>query len=330
MNTVQRFKSRKIVKAQLGTLLKRGWDWFKNSNQIAAIAESPAVMTASGWRVDKNGKAKQDQQNTKEVKQLRNNLATIGEAGVTAPTLVRDVEGLYNVVRHPVQIGKTIWKAGQDALWFLKNPEAVKVYHGNKRGIKFPLQEARTASVTDIGVHVSPNRNIAETMDYTGNNAIMEAWIPKHNMETLDLGANDYNLLSNDVYFPYIPITKLEKELTKNGNRGIKLRDNTWKMNSKLAEKANKLVEEGKSRDLSKDKDYASKALRVNSETAKFFSDNGKKVIKYNNRIEGGGGTSYIITDPSVFYNPQNYSWNQIFKNGINYTKYPLLYETNK
>lgn len=60
-------------------------------------------MTASGWKVDRNGKAKQNQQNTKEVKQLRNNLATIGEAGVTAPTLVGDVSALYNVVRHPKQ-----------------------------------------------------------------------------------------------------------------------------------------------------------------------------------------------------------------------------------
>lgn len=100
MNTIYRFKSRKIIKAQWGTKL---WNWLKNSAQTAAIAESPAVMTASGWRVDKNGKAKQDQQNTKEVKQLRNNLATIGEAGITAPTLVGDIEGLYNVVRHPVQ-----------------------------------------------------------------------------------------------------------------------------------------------------------------------------------------------------------------------------------
>lgn len=80
MNTIYRFKSRKIIKAQLGTLLKKGWNWLQNSAQTAVIAESPAVMTASGWRVDKNGKAKQDQQNTKEVKQLRNNLATIGEA----------------------------------------------------------------------------------------------------------------------------------------------------------------------------------------------------------------------------------------------------------
>lgn len=108
MNTVQRFKQRKIVKAQLGTLLKKGWNWLSNSAQIGAIAESPAIMTASGWRVDRNGKAKQDQENTKEVKQLRNNLTTIGEAGATAPTLVGDVEGLYNVVRHPVQTYNTI------------------------------------------------------------------------------------------------------------------------------------------------------------------------------------------------------------------------------
>ena len=103
MNTIQRFKQRKVVKAQLGTLLKKGLNWLSNAAQIGAIAESPAVMTASGWKVDRNGKVKQDQQNTKEVKQLRNNLTTIGEAGVTAPTLVGDIGALYNAVRHPVQ-----------------------------------------------------------------------------------------------------------------------------------------------------------------------------------------------------------------------------------
>lgn len=110
MNTVQRFKQRKIQKAQLGTKL---WNWLSNATQVGSIAENPSVMTASGWRVDK-GKVKQDQQNTKEVKQLRDNLTTIGEAGATAPTLVGDVEGLYNVVRHPVQTYNMIKLAAKE------------------------------------------------------------------------------------------------------------------------------------------------------------------------------------------------------------------------
>lgn len=97
MDPVQRFKQ--VRKAQLGTKL---WNWLSNAAQVGSIVENPSVMTASGWRVNR-GKVKQDKQNNKEVKQLRNNLTTIGEAAITAPTLVGDVGALYNAVRHPVQ-----------------------------------------------------------------------------------------------------------------------------------------------------------------------------------------------------------------------------------
>lgn len=208
-------EQRKINKFQSGGNF---WSWIKNATQVGAIAENPSVMNASGWRVNRNGKAIQDRQNTKPVKQLRNNLSKIGEAGITAPTLVGDVGATVSAIRHPIQTTKTVWKAGQDALWFLRNPRAVKVYHGNKRGIKFPLQQARIASATDVGIHVTPNRNIAESMDYAGKGAIMEAWIPRHNMETLDLGANDYNLLSNNVCIFHInPLHSQKKFLLKMG-----------------------------------------------------------------------------------------------------------------
>lgn len=326
MDTIQKFKQRKIVKAQLGTLLKKGWDWFKNSNQIAAIAESPAVMTASGWRVDKNGQTKQDQQNNKEVKQLRNNLTTIGEATVTAPTMVGDVGALVTAVRHPVQTGKTIWKAGQDALWFLRNPRAVKVYHGTQSKKFTNLRDAKTASDVNIGLHVSPNKSVSEGFSGADGH-IMEAYIPRHNMETIDLGYNDYNLLSNNYssfqyQYPKERFTsQFEKDLFgKYGFRNIPLRDATWpKMTSKQIQQAENIVQKGKQAKNSRE------ARQINEEAAKFFSDNGKKVIKYDNKIEGGG-TSYIVTDPSVFYNPQNYNWQQI----INRTKYPIMYETNK
>ena len=104
-NVVQKFKKRKIVKAQFGTgLFRKGWNWFKNASQVAAIAENPAVMTAAGWTIDsKTGKANQNSFNTSERNKLADNLAKIGEAGITAPTMVGDIEGLYNIVRHPKQ-----------------------------------------------------------------------------------------------------------------------------------------------------------------------------------------------------------------------------------
>ena len=85
-NSVEQFKQSQILKAQFGTgLVRRGWNWLKNAAQVAAIAENPTVMTAAGWRVDsRTGKAIQDKQNDKEVKQLRRNLATIGKAQTIA------------------------------------------------------------------------------------------------------------------------------------------------------------------------------------------------------------------------------------------------------
>lgn len=85
-------------------------------NNIAgsAIVENPAVMTASGWRINKSGKVVQDKQNDKEVKKLRSNLKTIGEVGVAAPTLVGDIGTITNVVKHPIKSGKSIVKSGKD------------------------------------------------------------------------------------------------------------------------------------------------------------------------------------------------------------------------
>lgn len=45
----------------------------------------------------------------------------------------------------------------------------------------------------------------------------------------------------------------------------------------------------------------------INKRAAEIMSDSGYKVVKYNNTnpFEGGGGTSYFITNPSVIYQPK-------------------------
>lgn len=119
-NVINKFKNnyknsqkQRIIKAQLGNILKKGWNWMKNSNQIGAIAENPSVMIASGWQV-KNGKAEQNKQNDKDIKQLRRNLSNLGEGAIAATTASGDLEGLYNVVRHPKQTYNTIKLAAQE------------------------------------------------------------------------------------------------------------------------------------------------------------------------------------------------------------------------
>lgn len=41
-------------------LIKSAYRKLVNAAQVAAIAENPSVMTASGWRVNRNGQAVQD------------------------------------------------------------------------------------------------------------------------------------------------------------------------------------------------------------------------------------------------------------------------------
>lgn len=50
----------------------------------ASIAENPAVMTASGQRIDRDGSVSFDHQDDPGVKQLRENLVEIGTGGLTA------------------------------------------------------------------------------------------------------------------------------------------------------------------------------------------------------------------------------------------------------
>lgn len=90
-----------------GDWLKKGWNAISNAVQVGAIAESPAVMTASGYRVNR-GKAIQDRQNDKGVKQLRSNLADLGDGSIGAITGVKDAEAIYNIVKHPVRTGRQI------------------------------------------------------------------------------------------------------------------------------------------------------------------------------------------------------------------------------
>lgn len=98
----------------LGDWLKKGLNWLKNSAQVAAIAESPSVMTAAGHRVTREGKAVQDRQNSKDVNQLRQNLANFGEGALGAMTATGDVEAAYNVLRHPIQTARALKEGAKE------------------------------------------------------------------------------------------------------------------------------------------------------------------------------------------------------------------------
>lgn len=314
-------------------------DWLqkiKNAIIGGAVAESPAVMTASGWQQDREGNWKQE--HSKGSQQLAENIAIIGEAGITAPTLVSDIGLVIKGIRHPIRTAKTVGQAVQDMLWFLKNPKATKVYHVNRQGKIFNLQDSRTASSDNIGIHVTPDINIART--FNQNASVMEAYIPKHNAETIDIGSNDYRLLSNDIIFDSRPessmnyhdaagepkllynlLQKYKANPIKKGNKiytskrvSIPLRDETFpNLPLQDQQKLDKIIEEGSKVDFSlTPQKFNERATRLNQQANDILSKNGKKVIKYINtnpaEVHQGKGVSYIITDPNVFYVPGRYS----------------------
>jgi hypothetical protein len=89
------------------------------------------------------------------------------------------------------------WTSGllDDVSWFVRHPRAKKVYHGSSS--KFDLRDARTASEGNVGIHVSPKKEIAESFARQHDGVINEAYMPGHNMTTIDIWDNDARLLSN-------------------------------------------------------------------------------------------------------------------------------------
>lgn len=91
------------------TVFQKISDWFSQASLNAAVAGSPSVATASGWRIDENNNAVQDQQNEEGTKQLQNNLSVIS----TVPHIVIGSPQIVNtagkVLTNPVvDVGLTI------------------------------------------------------------------------------------------------------------------------------------------------------------------------------------------------------------------------------
>lgn len=326
------------------------WNTLKDMALTAAYNDNPAFMAATGWTPKESGGANQDSFNTPERNKLANNLATIGELGITLPTIGNDVITTYNILRHPIQNTKKLYNIGKDLYWFTRHPKAIKVYHGSLQN--FNLKDARTASRNNIGIHVTPNKNISKVFSKQNGN-IIEAYIPRHNAETIDIGANNYNLLSNnyifDIYRTYDAAgnPKLFTDLlNKYGANPIKIGDQihiSKRVNIPLRNetfpklvsnnKADRIIQEGSKFEFNKPPEYfKQKAIRLNQEANDLLSNSGYKVIKYNNvnpmEVGATDGTSYIVTDPSVFYNPTS-TIKQRFQS-FNFLKYPFIYENEK
>lgn len=116
----------------MGEGLLKFWRWLQNAAQQAAVAEAPAVMTAAGQKINRNTrKVEYNHQNDKGVKQLRSNLADIGEAGATAPGAAKAIETGYNIVRHPKKTYQAAKELRNLVFGKMKSAKPVKVKSRN-------------------------------------------------------------------------------------------------------------------------------------------------------------------------------------------------------
>ena len=97
---------------------------IKNAIIGGSIAENPAVLIASGWRQDEKGNW--IQQPSRQSKQLATNLKTIGEAGITAPTLSADIGLIIKGITHPINTAKILLRLYEMQDGFLSILEQLK------------------------------------------------------------------------------------------------------------------------------------------------------------------------------------------------------------
>lgn len=223
----------------------------------------------------------------------------------------------------------------------LTHPTWKKIYHGTRKD--FTWKEAKPYSLNNTGLHVSPNKKIAESFSLGPDNKgrVMEGYAPKPQVETIDIWDNNYNLLSTkykidarpkgsgSYYYTKLPDTKRIKMLKDAGAEpSIELKQRSirgsqiyglhtekpahlnLRSNLDLSKEAQEVADDilKRSQNISHISKIEAEELsrQLNRETAELLSKEGMRSIKYNNIAlsEGGGGESWIITDSSIVWNP--------------------------
>lgn len=218
---------------------------------------------------------------------------------------------------------------------FITHPTYTKVYHGSNKN--FQLKDAVPYSATNVGIHVTPSKKMAQSFVKGDDASLKSAYIPKENATTIDIWENNWRWLDKNHRFQARPkgsgssyATAGNDELKFNllkqaganpsysknysGQTILNTEDdaiiNLRQQFKNIPDKeADEIVKLGNTFDMSVN--LKARALDLNRRTSELLSKNNYKVIKYNNSsaYEGGGGTAYAITDPSVFWTP---TWKSI------------------
>lgn len=200
-------KNKLIPKHQKGN---KFINWFTNATIGAAMAENPAIMTASGWK-QKDGQW--EQKPTKESKQLAENIATISTFSPTNPaTAIGDVI-----------INKLIPPTFQLAKSYLKHPTWQTYYHGSP--VPFNIKEAKMGTPYDMGLHFTKNKKVAKSfVDGSSSGVVYKFRAPRPKVTTSDLHDNgvqhlqqNYKLQSRRNYDFNIQDKQLLQDLKNSG-----------------------------------------------------------------------------------------------------------------
>lgn len=219
---------------------------------------------------------------------------------------------------------------------YLLHPFYKTAYHGSPH--PFDIKRAWTGTPSDMGLHVSASPSIANSMKGEGG-VVYKLRIPRENGEIIDLGRNGaehfdrsriyrampYDEFYSNGYYDTTPgdeyrISLLERAGANpkvEGNRLFTERDATINvfdsefpnMPAYMKPRAYAIshLTKGNKNEYGQvlDLNYAKE---LNKQAADILSKSGYKVLKYNNAnpFEGGGGLSYMITDPSVIDVMQN------------------------
>lgn len=112
--------------------------WFEDAMIGGAVAENPAVMTASGWT---NQAGHWEQKPSEGSSQLANNLAVLSMLANGEP-ITDLVSGAAKVITHPAQAVKAIKDTGRKLTKTFKRARASKLINKTIKNTEVPLQSA--------------------------------------------------------------------------------------------------------------------------------------------------------------------------------------------
>ena len=218
--------------------------------------------------------------------------------------------------------------AVNNAKSYITHPFYKTVYHGSD--YPFDIKNAWTATYHDLGLHVGPKETAKEMAGRGGT--IYRLRIPKENTETIDIGSNGSRQLYDNYFMPArsrqfpndfydttpgddLRISMLKEAGAEPYVEGNKLyTENTVMLPLRktaypnIPEKYMRNVHEICRQTLMNEDPLSIRKLhdsvlqkKLNQQANDILSNSGYKVIKYHNANPyEGGGTAYMITDPSV------------------------------